>query len=535
MFYVGCFLSSIEGSAVLGLRRLIEDMRVQYKLALGFSIAIVIGLGVTVSGFLGTYKLSALIHENWEVVALERKLLSQNLRFHEQFPQANINAAEILLREQHSYPTEHEDIATSTEEALLKAESELVEIEKTLESTRPDSSVSPSSRLTAGEALASAIKSAGLTLSGVSAKISAEQQTTIQIIYWFLISASVLAMVGSAFAVIVISRQLVPQIKTTASVAESIAAGDLRETTRSGRRDEIGQLQRATHSMCSGLRDLVGRIGESATHLSSASKELLEDGSESQINIDQQREQVEQVAVAINQLVFTVQEIARNTEIAAVSAANSDAKARNGEALVRDTVAQIEHLGEEMDELGSAMERLRQDGAKIGQIVNVINSIATQTNLLALNAAIEAARAGEQGRGFAVVADEVRALAMRTQQSTTEIEGLVDALQQGSSAASSLVLRGNDRTREIVTKAKDVRSLLLEFGQSIAGIQEMNQQIAAAAEQQGVAVGEINQNIQHVRSLADASATTAERNTKSIRNLAKLGSELTASVSRFRL
>ncbi|MNN33811.1 Methyl-accepting chemotaxis protein McpS [compost metagenome] len=232
---------------------------------------------------------------------------------------------------------------------------------------------------------------------------------------------------------------------------------------------------------------------------------------------------------------FTVQEIARNTEVAAVSAASSDARARNGEVVVRDTVAQIEHLGEEMDELGLAMERLRLDGAKIGQIVDVINSIATQTNLLALNAAIEAARAGEQGRGFAVVADEVRALAMRTQQSTTEIESLVDALQQGSSAASSLVLRGNDRTREIVTKAKDVRTLLLEFGQSIAEIQAMNQQIAAAAEQQGAAVGEINRSIKHVRSLADASATTAERNTKSIRNLAELGSELTASVSRFRL
>lgn len=515
--------------------RFIENMSVQGKLALGFSIAITIGLGVTISGFVGTYKLSQSIYENWQVSGLERKLLSLNVKFYQQFPEMSGKTVEALPQEASLYPVVPQESNQSIDEIVSDVEAELVRIGVNLEPQTSGSGADQGGHSAGAEASMRSIKRVELMLSGAAAQIYAEQQKTVRVIYWFLISASVLAMIGSTFAVVVISRQLVPPIKTTASVAESIAEGDLRELPPSDRRDEIGQLQRATHSMCSGLRDLVGRIGESAVQLSSASEELLDDGNAAQLNFDQQRAQVEQVAVAINQLVFTVQEIARNTEIAAVSASNSDAKARDGEAVVRDTVSQIEHLGEEMDELGLAMERLRLDGAKIGKIVDVINSIATQTNLLALNAAIEAARAGEQGRGFAVVADEVRALAMRTQQSTTEIETLVDALQQGSSAASSLVMRGNDRTREIVTSAKDVSALLREFGMSIAEIQAMNQQIAAAAEQQGAAVGEIHQSIKQVRSLADTSATTSDRNIKSIRNLARLGVELTASVSRFRL
>ena len=205
---------------MFNLRKLIENMRVQYKLALGFSIAIIIGLGVTISGFVGTYKLSSLIHENWEVVRLERKLVFLTVRFHQQFPEVSVNATAVLpLEQDQSNPPRHTDIASSTGKELSTIGSELGGIQETLDTYRSDSAPNPSSRLTAAEALANSIKNAGLILAGAAAQIYADQQSTVYGIYGFLISASVLAMIGSAFAVIVISRQLVPPIKITASVA----------------------------------------------------------------------------------------------------------------------------------------------------------------------------------------------------------------------------------------------------------------------------------------------------------------------------
>ncbi|WP_431311928.1 methyl-accepting chemotaxis protein [Pseudomonas alkylphenolica] len=287
--------------------------------------------------------------------------------------------------------------------------------------------------------------------------------------------------------------------------------------------------------MSNGLRSLVGNIQVYAAQLSTASEQLHSESTCAQKDTSKQKTEVDHLSHSIDELVLTVQDIAKNTSQAALAAGIADTKAGDGEKTVVNTVTQIESLAVEIQQLGSTMDLLQKDGDRIGQIVDVINSVAQQTNLLALNAAIEAARAGEQGRGFAVVADEVRALAMRTQQSTTEIEHLVTTLQKRSEYATALVNQGNNRSMEVVSNARAVREFLIEIRTSVANIQSMNQQIAAAAEEQGAAVGEIHQNILNVRQLADTSASASSKALHAIEDLSRLGTDLRASVERFSL
>ncbi len=261
-----------------------------------------------------------------------------------------------------------------------------------------------------------------------------------------LIISTLLALALGALAAWLITRQIVLPLRATLADVERIASGDLSATARVHRRDELGVLQRGIQQMGATLRELIGGIRDGVSQISAAAEELSAVTQQTSAGVNSQKEETDQVATAMHEMSATVQEVARNAEQAALAATEADGEAREGDRVVTEVVTQIERMASAVVRSSEAMSALQSESDKIGSVMTVIRAVAEQTNLLALNAAIEAARAGEAGRGFAVVADEVRGLAQRTQKSTEEIEGLVAALQNGTQQVASIMHTSRDLT-----------------------------------------------------------------------------------------
>ncbi|HCF2004217.1 TPA: methyl-accepting chemotaxis protein [Pseudomonas aeruginosa] len=336
-----------------------------------------------------------------------------------------------------------------------------------------------------------------------------------------------------------INRQIVRPLDEALAQAEAIAAGDLGKRPQNPltlqRRDELGQLQRVMQRMGDSLRELVGRIGDGVSQLASSAEELSAVTEQTRAGVNSQKVETDQVATAMHEMAATVQDVARNAELASQAARQADEEARQGDAVVDQAVTRIERLASEMDVSSEAMARLKNESEQIGSVLDVIKSVAEQTNLLALNAAIEAARAGDAGRGFAVVADEVRGLAQRTQQSTAEIEGLIQRLQQGAGEAAERLENSRSLTASTVELARRAGAALDSITRTVSDIQNMNLQIATAAEQQSTVAEEINRSVLSVRDVAEQSAAASEQTAASSGELARLGTQLQAQVGRFRL
>ncbi|MBV1811798.1 methyl-accepting chemotaxis protein [Pseudomonas viridiflava] len=350
-----------------------------------------------------------------------------------------------------------------------------------------------------------------------------------------LLSVALVVLLIGIFAAFVITRQITVPLNDTVIAARRIAEGDLTQDTATTRQDELGLLLNTMQHMTVSLRGLIGGIGNGITQIATAAEELSAGSEQTSAGVAQQKNEVDQVATAMNEMASTVQEVARNTEDASKAAKQASERAAHGSSVVQHATREIGQLAGEVKELGQAMQRLTEDSGKIGSVIDVIKAVAEQTNLLALNAAIEAARAGEQGRGFAVVADEVRSLAQRTQNSTTEIEALIQALQQGTGAASGLMDASLQRTEGTVVLARQAEQALVEINQSISTIEQMSQQISASAEQQSAVTEEINRSVLSVRDIADQSAAATEQSAASTVELARLGSDLQNMVARFRI
>ncbi|MCC8342099.1 methyl-accepting chemotaxis protein [Pseudomonas stutzeri] len=332
-----------------------------------------------------------------------------------------------------------------------------------------------------------------------------------------------------------ITRQITHPLAETLAVVRNIAAGDLTDQRDIRRQDEIGALQRGVMGMSATLRELISGIRDSVTQMASAAEQLSAVTEQTSVGMNGQRAETDQVATAMQEMSATVQEVARNAEQASQAANAADRDARAGDAVVGEAIEQIERLSREMLRSAEAMASLEAESNRIGSVMDVIKAVAEQTNLLALNAAIEAARAGEAGRGFAVVADEVRSLAQRTQKSTEEIEQLVAALQHGTQQAAAAMQSSHTLTQSSVELTRRAGLALSDITSKVSDIQAMNQQIAAAAEEQGAVAEELSRNVVNVRDISEQTATASDETAASSIELARLGNELQMLVSRFRV
>ncbi len=350
-----------------------------------------------------------------------------------------------------------------------------------------------------------------------------------------IIGSSILALLVGLIAAWVITRLIVAPLRSVIKVAQQIASGDLTATVEVKRRDEIGQLMLAMQQMGAGLSGIVSGLQAGIEQLATSAHSLSAVTEQTNQEVNSQREETEQVATAMNQMTATVHDVARNAEEAANAAQTADDKVESGQKVVRQSMQRIEALATSATSASHSIENLSAEIQNIGKVLGVIKSVAEQTNLLALNAAIEAARAGEQGRGFAVVADEVRALAKRTQQSTEEIERLVISLQSGAQASVTQIQSSGELVKMAVSDALQTESALGSIAAAVSLIQQMNQQIAAAAEEQSSVAEEINRSVTSIRASADQSAMAMQGNAASSIELAQLGTELKGMVGHFRL
>ncbi len=350
-----------------------------------------------------------------------------------------------------------------------------------------------------------------------------------------LVSATVIAFILGVFCALLITQMIVTPLQRVVQLARKLAQGDLSESIESSRRDELGQLMQAMQAMTLSLRELLTRLTSGIEQLATAAEEMSAVTEQTSAGVTQQKMETEQVATAMHEMTATVQDVARNAESAAYSARDADQQTQQGNQTVQQAIERIENLARSIEHSAQSIERLKHDSTNIGTVLDVIKGIAEQTNLLALNAAIEAARAGEMGRGFAVVADEVRALAKRTQESTSEIEGLIANLQGGAQSAVEMMGKSCSEASSTVEAAKQAGTALDAINTAVSSIQQMNQQIATAAEQQSSVAEEISRSVSNIRDVAEQSAAATEETSAASVDLARLGGELQTLVNRFKL
>ncbi|WP_395502764.1 methyl-accepting chemotaxis protein [Ectopseudomonas mendocina] len=336
----------------------------------------------------------------------------------------------------------------------------------------------------------------------------------------------VAALIIALFSLWLVNRNLIIPIRHLIGHVDQLSHGQFGQRVESTRQDELGLLARAANTLRDFLASTTERLHHSTQNLDSASSELNAIASRMTEGVSEQFERTDQVATAMHEMSATAQEVARHAADAAHAANDADDSARQGSTVMQSTIATITDIRGEIANTAEVIRRLESDSGRIGKVLEVIRGIAEQTNLLALNAAIEAARAGEQGRGFAVVADEVRHLAQRTAESTAEINQIIDTVQSGALNAVRAIESGQQRSEQGVTQVTEAGAMLQRITEAVEAIRDMNQQIATAAEEQTSVAEDISRNLTELTAIASANQDNVERTQMASRNLHDMSGQL---------
>ena len=364
-----------------------------------------------------------------------------------------------------------------------------------------------------------------------SEKSKAHYETSRTIVSLFI----ALAALATVALAMLLTRSIVRPLSEAVIAAEHVAQGDLTRPIETHGNDEVSRLLKALAAMQRNLRETLQGISGSATQLAKAADELSAVTLDSNQSLQQQNNEIEQAATAVNEMTSAVEEVARNAVSTSDATRQSSESAHLGQERVSETASAISSLAHDVQSTGELVRSLANQSQDIGKVLDVIRAIAEQTNLLALNAAIEAARAGESGRGFAVVADEVRALAYRTQQSTQEIEQMVQGMRNGSSQALDAMNASASRAANTLVLAERAGEALQTITASVHEIHERNLVIASAAEEQAQVAREVDRNLVNIRDLSVRSATGADQTSASSHELSQLANALQGMVRRFRV